>query len=100
MARAGEDLLVRIQGEYREMPGLRLTSAQAERLWGLDRSQCESVMADLVDSAFLTRRRDGSYVRVDANSPVTRGAGGQAAKADGRAESAVRDRMPDGLSTS
>ena len=33
-------LLLRIEGEYREMPGLSLTVSQAERLWGLDSSTC------------------------------------------------------------
>ena len=32
-----DDVLQRIQGEFVEMPGLRLTAAQAQRLWGLDR---------------------------------------------------------------
>jgi hypothetical protein len=31
------DALRRVKGEYLEMPGLRLTPAQAQRLWGLDR---------------------------------------------------------------
>ena len=29
-------LVQRIDGEYHEMPGLKLTEAQAQRLWGLD----------------------------------------------------------------
>jgi len=33
-----EETLQRVQGEFREMPGLRLTPAQASRLWGLMRS--------------------------------------------------------------
>ena len=35
-----DDVLQRIQGEYVEMPGLRLTPAQAQRLWGLERDVC------------------------------------------------------------
>ena len=66
-----EDLLLRIQGEYLEMPGLRLTPPQAQRLWGLDRSECETVLSVLVDTRFLACTRDGFYVRVDVNSPVT-----------------------------
>ena len=31
-----DQMLQRIQGEFVEMPGLRLTAAQAQRLWGLD----------------------------------------------------------------
>lgn len=51
------------------MPGLRLTPAQAQRLWGLTKPECESVMYRLVDLQFLRRTRDGSFVLSDANSP-------------------------------
>jgi hypothetical protein len=75
MRRPSEDLLLRIQGEYLEMPGLRLTPPQAQRLWGLYRSECEMLMSVLVDARFLARTDDGSYVRLDVNSPVSRGGG-------------------------
>ncbi len=52
------------------MPGLRLTAAQAQRLWGLSKPECESLMHALVDSQFLRRTRDGAFVLFDANSPV------------------------------
>ena len=35
-------LLQRIEGKYRETPGLSLTASQAERLWGLDRARAPS----------------------------------------------------------
>ena len=59
------DVLRRVQGEFTEMPGLRLTSAQAQRLWGLDRSACETLLRALVDAKFLLRTRDGAFVRSD-----------------------------------
>ncbi len=68
-----ENLLRRIQGEYLEMPGLRLTPAQAQRLWGLTKHECESLMHLLLDTHFLRRTRDGSFVLFDVNSPVTGG---------------------------
>ena len=40
-----EDVLRRVQGEYIEMPALRLTTAQAQRLWGLDRTACDALLA-------------------------------------------------------
>src|SRR4029450_7578964 len=43
-----EDILRRIRGEYIEMPGHRLTVAQAQRLWGLDRAACDAVLGALV----------------------------------------------------
>lgn len=58
-----EDALRRVQGEYIEMPGLRLTTAQAQRLWGLDRAACDALLGALVDSKFLSRTRDGAFVR-------------------------------------
>lgn len=47
------------------MPGLRLTTAQAQRLWGLDRSACDTLLGALVDAKFLFRTRDGAFVRSD-----------------------------------
>ncbi len=58
-----EDALQRIQGESLEMPGLRLTTAQAQRLWNLDRPTCEDLLGRLVANRFLSRTRDGSFVR-------------------------------------
>ena len=63
------DVLRRIRGEYMEMPGLRLTGAQAQRLWGLDREVCDALLATLVDANFLSRTRDGAFVRYDGGSP-------------------------------
>ena len=58
-----EDICRRIRGEYTEMPGLRLTVTQAQRLWGLDRTACETVLSALVDVEFLIRNRDGAFMR-------------------------------------
>ena len=59
------DVLRRVKGEYIEMPGLRLTIAQAQRLWGLDRAVCDALLGALVDAKFLFRTRDGAFVRSD-----------------------------------
>jgi hypothetical protein len=69
-----DDVLQRIQGEYLEMPGLRLTAAQAQRLWGLERDVCDALLGALVDAKFLTRTRDGAFVRVDGAQPGGLGA--------------------------
>ena len=58
-----ENLIQRARGEYLEMPGLRLTDAQAARLWGLDTTTCQRLLHTLVDSQFLTRTPDGRYRR-------------------------------------
>lgn len=60
-----DDVLQRVQGEYIEMPGLRLTTAQAQRLWGLDRSACDALLGALVDAKFLFQTRDGAFMRFD-----------------------------------
>ena len=60
-----DDVLRRVQGEYIEMPGLRLTPAQAQRLWGLDPAACDTLLGALVDAKFLFRTRDGAFVRSD-----------------------------------
>ena len=64
-----DDVLQRIQGEFVEMPGLRLTPAQARRLWGLERDVCDALLAALVDAHFLSRTRDGAYIRTEGARP-------------------------------
>jgi DNA-binding IclR family transcriptional regulator len=56
-----QQMLNRVRGEFLEMPGLRLRVEQAQRLWGLDRSTCEELLASLVDAKFLSRRSGGVY---------------------------------------
>jgi len=58
-----DETLRRIRGEYLEMPGLRLTTAQAQRLWSLDRRTCEELLGTLVATRFLSKTRDGAFVR-------------------------------------
>lgn len=58
----------RVRGEFLEMPGLRLTPKQAQRLWRLDPKACDAVLGALVDARFLARTRDGAFVRHDGNS--------------------------------
>ena len=66
-----ERLLRRIYGEYMEMPGLRLTSAQAQRLWGIDEEVCTSVLNLLVEIRFLQRTGDGTFARLtDGAAPL------------------------------
>ena len=56
-------LVARIEGEYREMPGLNLTVIQAERLWGLDRRTCASILTTLLERRVLKRTTSGTYLR-------------------------------------
>ena len=58
------DLETRIRGECLEMPGQRLTIAQASRLWGLEERSCATLLDGLVGSGFL-RRVGPYYFRAD-----------------------------------
>ena len=53
----------RIRGEFLEMPGLRLTAAQASRLWAMDRTLSSSILEGLTSAGFLARTREGAYLR-------------------------------------
>jgi Fic family protein len=57
------DVVRRIESEYREMPGLCLTAAQAQRLWGLDHATCLRVLTLLVSRRILKRTKTGLYLR-------------------------------------
>lgn len=57
-------LISRIRGEYLEMPGLRLTLEQAQRLCGVERTLCKRVLDALVESKFLSIKPNGTYARL------------------------------------
>lgn len=57
------DARIRIQTEFIEMPGLKLTLAQIARLCNLPADICESAVSVLVHTGFLTVARDGSFLR-------------------------------------
>ena len=52
----------RAEAEYREMPGLQLTVAQAARLWHLGRDESARLLDSMVDGGLLYRSRDGAYL--------------------------------------
>jgi hypothetical protein len=56
-------LVDRIRGEFREMPGLQLTLAQAQRLFGLDPVACRRVIDALVEASFLRWTPSGTIVQ-------------------------------------
>ncbi len=64
------DLLQRIQCEFLEMPGLRLTERQARRLWNLDSVACANILRVLVDGGFLFRTPDGAFMHVEQAKPL------------------------------
>jgi len=65
-----EALVQRVRGEFREMPGLRLTFAQACRLWQLDPTTCEVVLERLTRDGVLLQTRQGHYVAAPRPRPL------------------------------
>ncbi len=58
-----EDAIVRMQTEWTEMPQLKLTRRQAQRLWSLSTDVCDAAFATLVTSGFLGQTPEGVYGR-------------------------------------
>jgi hypothetical protein len=69
-ANEDEGLLRRVRNEFLEMPGLRLTTAQASRLWAIDPTQASALLTALVASQFLFRTRDGAFMRIEYARPM------------------------------
>lgn len=61
------DLVTRARAEFREMPGMCLTTAQAARLWQLSPDQAQLLLLELVRAGFLVRLNG---VRYRLPSPV------------------------------
>jgi DNA-binding IclR family transcriptional regulator len=57
------DAFIRIQMEFLEMPGLKLTSEQIARLCGLSRDESDAALDGLARRGFLRRARDGRFLR-------------------------------------
>jgi hypothetical protein len=62
---ARERILDRLRGEFREMPSLRLTPAQAQRLLALRPDVCQRVLNALVAEGTLCPDGTGRYTRCD-----------------------------------
>ena len=52
----------RIRAEYHEMPGLKLTAAQASRFWHLGPAESETLLNELAAQGHLLKTADGHYV--------------------------------------
>ena len=67
-AAAQQTIVRRITAEFQEMPGLRLTASQAQRLFGIDARMCGVVLDLLVRDRFLARGSDQTYARASEGS--------------------------------
>jgi DNA-binding IclR family transcriptional regulator len=56
------DWLMRVEAEYREMPGMQLTESQMQRLWGFDGPTCNAVVQTLVTKGVLRETPAHRYV--------------------------------------
>ena len=67
-------LVVRMQGDFLETPGLTLTRRGAQRRFGVDEITCEAVLTALVDAGALTRTQEGAYTWPEArwDPPIRR----------------------------
>jgi hypothetical protein len=59
----------RIRGEFEEMPCLRVTVAEARRLFGLPDPAATWVLRHLEDDGFLVCTERGEYMRRANNNP-------------------------------
>ena len=63
------DALRRARTEFLEMPGLKLTAAQAARLLSVDDALCGRVLSALVESRFLAETPGARFVRASVINP-------------------------------
>ena len=59
-----DDVVNRLRAEFLEMPGLRLTSGQVQRLCGVEKTLCQLGLDSLVATKFLYVKTDGVYARI------------------------------------
>ena len=65
-----DEVRERVRAEYLEMPGLQLTLDQVQRLCGIDRRVCRTVLDGLVAELFLCVKPNGTYARAwDGHHP-------------------------------
>ncbi|HEY7287161.1 MAG TPA: hypothetical protein VH497_17045 [Vicinamibacterales bacterium] len=64
-------LAVLILREYEEMPGLRLTKRQVQRMWTLDPATCEHVLDELQKAHVLRLTRAGRYALEEGDEGET-----------------------------
>jgi hypothetical protein len=59
------DWIERVQSEFFEMPGLRLSKQQAQRLWNLDSRSADVIFEALESANVLRRTTNDMYTRAD-----------------------------------
>ena len=62
------EALIRIKSEFEEMPGLKLTAAQVNRLCNIPKDACEAALQALTHSGFLQVSGD-MFLRLGRRHP-------------------------------
>src|SRR5262245_49280503 len=94
-------LALRVRGEFVEMPGLRLTTLQAARLFGVAADVARDVLDQLRDASVLTYSNRGTYslvvdsgkVRTQPNGDVAMASALETSAIDGSLSGASVDRL-------
>ena len=79
-------LVLRFAGEFRDMPGLRLTLRQAARLFGVESDIASAVLEELRRAAVLALSNDGRYALIGDDKTL-----GRLRRIHGAAGGAVRE---------
>jgi hypothetical protein len=85
--RTVQAVIERVRAEFMEMPGLRLTPEQVQRLCGVERLLCARVLDTLVETKFLCVKPSGAYARLTEGADVLRS---QPKRADLRVEQRLK----------
>ena len=66
--RCFKEALARVQHLFVDPPGVRLTTADAAQMTGLDRQVCRVLLRTLTETAVLEQRMRGLFVRGSSDS--------------------------------
>ena len=61
--RCFKEALARVQQLFMKTPGVKLTTADAALMAGLDRQVCRVLLRNLIETGFLEQRPGGMFVR-------------------------------------
>jgi hypothetical protein len=70
--RTTDDVVHQLRAEFLEMPGLRLRPEQVQRLCGIERTLCQTLLDVLVATRFLCVSADGTYARASDSAAPSR----------------------------
>ena len=66
--RCFKEALARVQRLFMETRGVKLTTADAAQMAGLDRQVCRVLLRNLLETGFLEQRLGGMFVRSSSAS--------------------------------